>query len=337
MKFSFAFIRRWASAFYTSYPALLEGIIALGDVVQALIQTVIVSFGVLIILAMLLVVEHHGVYDGLLWFMANQQQMAWLGAAALVLANLVIEFQIAYIEHGEGWKSPPRQQFSMRQVADRARYFLGRGGDSRWKVRLLSPAQRFIALRVSISVAIFVLALAGRMKFAITEASMDGDEVIAFSTGIDRLINQSSLADLVTWVGGTIFTLTALVAAQGITHYVAVRVIEIREDMKKRLKTQKAAATRQRHQIQVASPTLPAALGAPARLANVDQGLQPIRVQVNGEWKRQCPQCGKIMSRQAWTDHTCNRTPSYFVGTPVSPDASPDVLPVDLDTPVSVT
>src|SRR5690606_32805508 len=94
----------------------------------------------------------------------------------------------------------------------------------------------------------------------------------------------------------TLFTMVALVSAQGLTHYIAVRVIEIKVDMQRKLTSQKAQATKERNR--AAKVQIHDAYQV-ERVRN--NALQPVRI---GQ-KYQCPKCEKGMSSAGWTNHRC--------------------------------
>lgn len=329
-------MKEWFYSFARFYPRLLEAIIAFGDVVQTLVQTLILSFGLTVILVVMLIVEHHGIYDGLTWFLTDTQ-MAFLGALGFVLFNLVIEFQVAYVEDQAKYREGRAPVWSLRLLLQSLGYRLGIGRievlglkvGKEWRARQQSPARRFLKMRTWVTLAIFVLALSGRMKEAINKVSeTETLQAIPLAEGLQNLQNQSSLADAVTWVGGTLFTMVALIGVQGLTAYIAGRVISIKADMKNRIRNQKAAATRAAHSVRAVAP-----LTMPAQMTG-QRELQPIRVKVGSDWQRKCPQCGKVMSRQAWAKHPCRFTEGYAPvvtddGAVVAGDDAVDTLTVE--------
>jgi len=309
------------AAFPEYYPKLLDGVIGFGDVLQALAQTLIIALGLPLILILMLIVEHHGIYDGLLWFLADEN-MASLGALAFVLFNLGIEFQIAYIEDAAKYKRPESYVWSAALAITDFRYRIGASKKvkkgtaiEKWQPRKHSPAHRFHGLRGWVTVAIFVLALSGRMHDAILKVSVINPDdpqstAIPLAQGISNLLTQSSLADAVAWGAGTLFTMVALVGVQGLTYYIAVRVIDIREDMKKRQANQKAQVTRARNRVSLPAPRR-VGISAPhveqraayAIVKVIDNTLKPIKL-TGGRY--QCPACGKEMTRQGWgKPHGC--------------------------------
>src|SRR5690606_18090255 len=95
--------RTFADRWNRFYPKLLETIVSLGETVLTFAQTVIVSLGVPVVLVLLLVVEHQRVVHGIQLF-ETSDELASFAAAALVLLNLVLEFQTHHIEHKAGYE-----------------------------------------------------------------------------------------------------------------------------------------------------------------------------------------------------------------------------------------
>ena len=296
------------------YPKLLQGLLSLADVIQTLLQTLIIGFGLMGILVVMLIVEQHGIYDGLTWFLTDQA-LAALAAWGFVGLNFVGEFQIAYVESEEGYKEARAYDWSLALITREIAYRLGfkptRAKSSEWKPRPQSPARRFHAMQKWVTVAIFLLALSGRMKAAITDASTSATGApVPLAQGLINLQTQSTLGEVVTWVLGTTFTLVALIGVQGITGYVAVRVIEIRRQMLTKVRTAKAAATRERNRSTPPHSRPATATAAAPRVQQVDafelqtlrdNTLHPIR---EGD-RYICPRCHKSMSRQGWSKHPC--------------------------------
>lgn len=236
--------RSWLERFETMYPLVISGMLSAGNVIMTLTQTVIISFGLLFILGALVLVEQRGVQDGILFFF-NDMALASFAAAAAVGLNVVVEFYVVHIEHREKFKRPAGIQWSLRLMQQNLAY--RRGATRDWKPRRQSPAQRFLKLRTMIAIAIFGLALTGRMTTAIDAASIDtAGKPVTAGEGIHNLLYKSTLADLTKWVMGTMFTMLAVISVQSLTHYMALRVSEIQDDLKRRMANLKAAATRQR-------------------------------------------------------------------------------------------
>jgi len=217
--------RSWADRFNAFYPRLLESLVRIGDTVLTLAQTVLVSFGVPVVLVLLLVVEHHRVYEGILLFDPSPT-FASFAAWALVLLNLVLEFQVNYVEHSAGYQEARRARWSLRLVADELTYRLGLGQS--WRIREQSPALRYRQLLSLVTFTILALALVGSMRSVIAET--DG----AWYQAIVTIVTESNLLLLLTWLGGLLFAVAAVLSAQGLSRYVALRCVEIVADMERR-------------------------------------------------------------------------------------------------------
>lgn len=231
-----------------TYIDFLEGIIHLSDIVQVFLQTLFVSFGIPLVLSGLLIVEHHGVNAGAGLFL--EVDAAWLAALVLVIANMIIEFMIVHKEHADGYHRELRTSWSLRLLVQGIGYRIGIGKN--WQPRPQSPASRFIAMRHGVTAAVFVLALSGRMHDAIvrvsTTVNAQGVSVsVPLSDGVRNLLTISTLQDVMIWLGGTILTMIAITSAQNLTNHIAVRVIEIKDELKKKKTVQKAQETRTRN------------------------------------------------------------------------------------------
>lgn len=296
------------------YPKLLQGLISLADVIQTLLQTLIIGFGLMVILAVMLIVEQHGIHDGLTWFLEDES-LAVFAAWGFVLMNFVGEFQIAHVEYEEKFKEARSYDWSValiwREVAYRIGVKPSKAKTAEWKPRAKSPAHRFYAMQRWVTVAIFLLALSGRMKPMIIDVSTnDTGQSVALAQGLTDLQTQSTLGDVVTWVLGTVFTMVALIGVQGLTGYVAVRVLEIREHMERRVRAAKATATRERNRAGVrAVRGAGAASAVPGTRTVIEDVFELDRLRDNTlEATRDgsryiCPKCGKNMSRQGWSGH----------------------------------
>lgn len=238
-----------------TYDEFLSGIIALGDSVQMLMQTIIIAFGALIGLVLLGVVEHMGISRGLQWFLTNNLAASF-AALSLIIFNMIVEIMIVHIENAHKYARQSQTVWSLRLIGGSLLYRLGvnPSKEKRWKPRRRSPASRFYQFRALTTIAIFTLALAGRMQSSIRQVSEQptvddpsGIESIPLSEGIQKLLTESSLEDIFIWAGGTIFTIVAVFGVQGLTNYGAVRVIEIRAAVEKRERKAKAQRTRERN------------------------------------------------------------------------------------------
>lgn len=200
------------------YPRLLQSIISIGETVLTFAQTIIVSLGVPVVLVLLLIVEHQRVVHGIQLF-ERDESLASFAAAALVLLNLVLEFQIHHIEHSAGYTPEQDKRWSLWLWLQNAAYTIGIG-DS-WQVKYLSPAQRYKGLLRLVTFSILALALVGSMRAVIETQSG------TWYAAIGAIITQSSLLLLMTWIGGLLFAAAAVLAAQGLSRYVAIRCVEI--------------------------------------------------------------------------------------------------------------
>lgn len=217
--------RTWSDRFNAFYPRLLESLLRFGETVLTLAQTLIVSIGVPVVLVLLLVVEHHRVYEGILLFDANST-FASFAAWALVLLNLVLEFQVHYVEHRSGYQEPRARRWSLRLWLAGAAYRLGLGDG--WQAQEQSPAMRYKQLLRLVTFTILALALVGSMKTVIQE------QPGAWYDALVTILTDSSLLLLMTWLGGLLFAAAAVLSAQGLSRYVALRCVEIVAEMRER-------------------------------------------------------------------------------------------------------
>jgi hypothetical protein len=208
-----------------SFPRLLEALIGSGDMLLALTRTLIIAFGVPTVLGLLMVVEQQRIVHGLLFF-ETDPAMAAFAAFALVILNLVFEIQIHHVEHQAGFRTSRPAQFSLRLWAGNAAYTLGIG--TRWEARPASPARRYKQLLRLVTFSILALTLLGSMRTVIT--TTEGVWYDALIT----IVTESNLTVLMTWVVGLLFALAAVLSAQGLSSYVALRTAEVIEKMTQR-------------------------------------------------------------------------------------------------------
>lgn len=206
------------------YPRLLETIVSAGETVLTFSQTLIVSLGVPVVLVLLLIVEQHRVVEGILLFDASPT-FASFAAWALVVLNLVLEFQVHHIEHSSGYNQERGTRWSLRIQLRHLAYRLGLGDD--WQEELLSPAERYRRLLRLVTFTILALALVGSMKEVI--AATPG----AWYNALWVIVSQSDLLLIMTWAGGLLFAAAAVLSAQGLSRYVAIRCVEIISTMEK--------------------------------------------------------------------------------------------------------
>lgn len=207
----------WADRFNRALPRVLKAIMGIGNASTVIVYESIVGPGMLIALVLLLVVEQQRVFHGVSLFEVYEG-LAWFAATVLVFANVALETQIARIEHRHKWREPAKHQFSLRIWALRLGYILGRGG---WQAKEKSPALRFrVVLRI-VTFSILILALAGSMKDVISKT--DGD----WAAALVAVLTQSTLMEMVTWLGGLLFAFAAVLTAQALSQYAAQTAIEI--------------------------------------------------------------------------------------------------------------
>jgi hypothetical protein len=212
----------WADAFRRWYPKLLQAIVSAGNIVITLSQTLIVNLGVPVVLVLLMIVEQRRVWHGIELFEVNAA-LASFAAWSLVVLNLVLEMIAHHIEYTGGYESERRKRWSLRIWLANMAYRLGIGED--WREQSLSPAQWAHNLLRIVTVTILALALAGSMRIVIEQQSGPWyDALVAIMT-------QSTLIDMLTWLGGLMFAAAAVLSAQGLSRYVAIRTVEIRAEM----------------------------------------------------------------------------------------------------------
>lgn len=211
-------VGRMVESFNKFYPKFLESLVRIAEIMLTGAQTVIVSFGVPAVLVLLLVVEHQRVLHGIQLFELDYA-LASFAAAALVLANLTLEFTIHYVETKAGYNEQRGARWSLRIWARNAAYTLGIGG--RWQEKQLSPAQRYRGLLRLVTMSILILALAGSMRGVIESTTG------AWHEALIAVLTRSSLAEMSTWLSGLLFAAAAVLTAQGLSRYVALRTAEI--------------------------------------------------------------------------------------------------------------
>lgn len=204
------------------YPRILQAILTTGETVLTFTQTVLVALGAPVVLVLLMIVEHQRVVHGIMLFEADLT-LASFAAAALVIANLVLELTIHYVEHKAGYVENRAAAWSFRIWLQNAAYTAGIG--SHWTARELSPANRWRKLLRLITFTILALALGGSMR-AVIEAT-DG----AWYHAIISIVTESNLSLLMTWAGGLLFAAAAVLGAQGLTRYVAMKATEAAREM----------------------------------------------------------------------------------------------------------
>lgn len=180
-------------------------------------QTLFSAFFVIVILVLVLFVEIQRVAHGILLF-EQSENLAYLGAFVLVMMLLTLEFVTHYVETKNDYHEELQTDFSLRLLWQRLVYVSGFSGD--WQPRHKSPAQRIKSYSHLLTATILALAVAGSMSSAIS--GVDGNWI----TGLQAIATQSTLAELVEWLGGLLFALALVVGAQRLTSYVAQRASE---------------------------------------------------------------------------------------------------------------
>jgi len=217
--------RQWADRWNSFYPALLAAIVSIGETLLTLAQTIIVSLGVPLVLVLLLIVEHQRVFHGIQLFEVSFN-LASFAAWALVLLNLTLEFTVHHVESKADYHADRDTRWSLKIWSKNMAYRLGLGDN--WTAVELSPAERYRRLLRLVTFTILALALAGSMRSVIDAQSG------AWYTALVNILTQSTLAEITVWLGGLLFAAAAVLSAQGLSRYVAIRVVEIGSQMEKR-------------------------------------------------------------------------------------------------------
>lgn len=214
----------WADKFQRWYPKLLETITNAGNVLITFAQSLIVNIGVPVVLVLLLIVEQQRVYHGVELFEVNSS-LAAFGATSLVILNLVLELIAHHVEYVKGYEAETKTKWSLKIGMNNLRYRLGWGDE--WQEQVLSPAQWAHSLLRIVTFTILSLALVGSMKSVIQQQSGTWYQAIM------AILFESNLLDMMTWAGGLLFAVAAVLSAQGLSRYVAIRTVEIRSEMTK--------------------------------------------------------------------------------------------------------
>lgn len=178
------------------------------------LQTLIAAFGVLFILACVVIVEIDRVRYGVALFDPHQPL---LGAIVVVLMNVVLEFVVFYVEHRAGYKHQIAYEFSLRGVLKRLAYIVGIDSTPRPK----SPAHAFKSFGKLLTVGILVIALMGSMQTIISTSKGSWYEAL------QSIVTQSSLQDFSVWLSGLLFAFLTVIGTQRYTSYVARRASEV--------------------------------------------------------------------------------------------------------------
>ncbi len=211
--------------------AIIDTLFLVGDIIILLTYTIIIAFGIPLVLGLTVIVEQQRVAHGIALFEVSIE-VAQLSSWVLVILNLVLEGQAHHVEHKSGYKAPEAKERSLRILWSDLGYFLGIGQifgwGKEWQARMQSPAQKYYRAGQVVTLSILALALAGSMSAEIAKVSGP------WHSGIINLVTNSTLSDMTTWVGGLLFAFAAVISAQASSRYVAARFLEIRQQMRYR-------------------------------------------------------------------------------------------------------
>lgn len=264
----------------------LDNLMLVGDVLVMIAYTVFASLGVPTALVLAVIVEQQRVMHGIGLFEADDN-LAVLGSWVLVIINLAFEFQAHHTEHRAGYKGQEAARFSVRLLIAQLAYTLGVGRS--WQAQMHSPARRYYIVGRIVTLTILALALGGSMK------AQFESETGAWHTAIVNVLTTSTLSEMATWAGGLLFALAAVISAQASSRYIATRFVEVRNQQRYRKQAERAVPM-------VVESVRP--VWGEYRRAD----LQPTKVKVGSTTKYKCPDCEKVMSRQAWANHPCRLT-----------------------------
>ena len=210
--------RSLMTMFIRYYPQLLDAIIKVSDAFLALVRNVLVSFGIPVVLLMIISVEIPRVAHGV-GFLEPDERFAYLTAAVIVISNKVIEFLIVY-EQTKAGELPEYYLFSVRRMLIGLR-------DIIFKKRAAPAAHRYIVMSNFITATILLMALLGSMRVAIAELP----DMVWYEALWDIVAN-SNLQRMLTWTSGTVLTAALVVIARGLAHYIAVDTTHVIDELK---------------------------------------------------------------------------------------------------------
>lgn len=185
-------------------------------------QTLIAAFFVIIALILILIVEIQRVAHGIQLF-EQGDWLAYSGAFVIVMTLLTVEFVIHYVETKEGYIHQRRSDWSFRLFFNDLKYWLGYENKEEgvvWQPRLKSPAHEIKKYSRLLTGTILALAVGGSMTDAI--AGVQGN----WYTGLVAIATESTLLEMVSWLGGGFYALALVLGAQRLTSYVAQRAAE---------------------------------------------------------------------------------------------------------------
>lgn len=212
----------WHERLNQYLPSMQNAVLNLSMFVFVAARTVATTLLIPVVLVLVAIVETVRVAHGVELFEAAAW-LAYLGAIALVASNIVLEFNIADIEHRAKYSKPVDAHFSLRIMAERFAYIFGIGGE--WRRALHSPARRYHIMARWLKTAILLLAVAGSMRTMFE--SLSGN----WQAGLSQIWQQSSLLQMVTWIGGLIFAAVVVSLTSTFTAYMADLAIEAESAM----------------------------------------------------------------------------------------------------------
>lgn len=180
---------------------------------------------VLPILSLGTYVEGQRVLHGILLFESEYPVLAGLGAALLVMSNVVIEIIIDYIDEKHEYEEPLEQHFSFRIYFDWLLYVIGFFKGKKWEVREKPPSARWRRTKSFITFSILLLALIGSLE----DQFKKYDDVDWFE-GIVEIATKSSINELMTILSGFIFAAAVVGITQAYSSYASKRAIEFTLD-----------------------------------------------------------------------------------------------------------
>lgn len=212
---------KWYEKAIVAIPKIVKVINIVTDTLITILRAVIISFAIPI-LCLALFVEQQRISHGISLFEENSM-IASLGAWLLVLANLIFEIAINYIEQRAGWKLTPPAIFSIRSFMNKIAYWIGfsptRG--EQWKEKLQSPAHQWKSVLSLITKTILFLAIIGSLK----DEFMNYKDVPWFE-GLAKILFESDIETLGVILSGFLFAMAIVKISQELTHYITIRAVE---------------------------------------------------------------------------------------------------------------
>lgn len=276
-----------------SFSNFLDGMVAFGESLTALVQTLLIALGMPIILLGIAWVEYEAVKQGL----SMDGSTGSIAAGVMVGLNILLELQIVHYENKAGYRPDPSRAMSLRLAWQEFKYRIG--WSKEWTPRDLSPAQRFRGLQRTITAVILIVAVHGRLLTIFEKVSGSTASPVPALDGLSQIGQQGTLAEWAEIVALLAFSFAAVLGAQTVAHHIGVLYIQTMN----RLRARKGQSTRQENKQQVIT------LIDSGRRTTERNGLVPER---SGK-DYICPACSKSMSKQAWSKHPCRFTEIEFV------------------------